>query len=117
MTLLDTVDAEAYEKQTEDTAEVTPWQMTPVGQYGNRLTRKVVSFIAEKTGRMSTARQEDISSGDAVFSDTLKEAQRTADETDDKAAKLPEDEPPAETPTEIKIWDDRPENPENPEGD
>jgi len=52
MTLLDTFDAAAFAELTEnDDDESTPWNMTPVGQYGNKLTRKLVAYVAEKTGK------------------------------------------------------------------
>jgi len=56
MTLIDTYDAEEFAKLTEDDEEPVPWNMTPVGQYGNKLTRKLVAFVAEKTGK---TRQKD----------------------------------------------------------
>ena len=80
MTLLDTLDAAAFAKLTEDNEDTTPWNMTPVGQYGNRLTRKVVAFVAEKTGR---ARQNTGASGETDFAESLKEAQRTTSDTSD----------------------------------
>jgi len=75
MTLLDTFDAAAFAKLTEDNDVQTPWNMTPVGQYGNKLTRKVVEFIAVKTGKV---KKEDIKKGDADFAESFKEAQRTS---------------------------------------
>ena len=115
--LLDTLDAETYAKLTENNAEATPWHMTPVGQYGNRLTRKVVNFIAGKLGKADNSLQQSGTSGEADFSSALEEAQRAAGDKDDAAAKLPEDKSSEEMSTEIKIFDDRPESPENPEGD
>jgi len=78
MTLLDTFDAAAFSELTENNTEVTPWNLTPVGQYGNKLTKKIVSFIAEKTGK---TRQNDDKQGEAGFSAAFEEAQRTASET------------------------------------
>ena len=92
MTLLDTVDAEAYAKLTENNEDNTPWNMTPVGQYGNKLTRKVVSFIAEKTGKKPVEKPVSQPAGEGPaetaeaatdhqpFSDTLKKAQTSVDE-------------------------------------
>jgi len=93
MTLLDTVDAAAFAKLSEDKEDTTPWNMTPVGQYGNKLTRKLVAFVAEKTGKTkkdnkkkktgeaSEAGDEqsstDTASG-ADFAENMKEAQRSA---------------------------------------
>jgi len=90
MILLDTFDAEKFAELTEGNEEITPWSMTPVGQYGNKLTRKVVAFIAEKTGRVPKDSNE---TGGTGFADSLKEAERAADE------KAPDNQP------------------ENPEGD
>ena len=83
MTLLDTFDAAAFAELTENNDEnMTPWNMTPVGQYGNKLTRKVVAFIAEKTGK----KKPDVKkTGDTGFADNLKEAERAADNENDKA--------------------------------
>ena len=119
MLLLDTLDAKEFEKLTEDNTDTmaTPWNLTPVGQYGNKLTRKVVAFIAEKTGRAGKTQQESNVSGEADFSDALKEAQRTANGTDEKPAEPHEEESLSEMSTEIKLWDERPVNPENPDGD
>ena len=112
MTLLDTIDAAAFAKLTENNDEATPWGMTPVGQYGNKLTRKVVAFIAEKMGKKEkdTENEEQETENEAQdtkneeqgtwvqsFADSLKEAQNNAGSTTDKA------EPS--------------ENPENPEED
>jgi flagellar biogenesis protein FliO len=96
MTLLDTLDAAAFAKLTEDNVDATPWNMTPVGQYGNKLTRKLVAFIAEKTGKTQKidnqqSRQQsdddsdsnnDSNSGSdslADFAASLREAERAAD--------------------------------------
>ena len=51
MTLLDTFDADVFAELTENDEEPVPWNMTPVGQYGNKLTQKLVAFVAEKTGK------------------------------------------------------------------
>jgi len=75
MTLLDTLDAAAFAKLTEDNSVPTPWNMTPVGMYGNKLTKKIVAFIAEKTGRMP---HSDNDTGKADFSESLKEAEQAA---------------------------------------
>ena len=77
MSLLDTLDAEAFAELTENDDEPTPWHMTPVGQYGNKLTKKVVAFIAEKTGRLpKNENTAEKATGEADFSESLKEAQR-----------------------------------------
>jgi len=82
MTLLDTLDAAAFAQLNKDNEEnITPWNMTPVGQYGNRLTRKVVAFIAEKTGR---TQQGFKNTGETDFADSLKEAEHAADIADEK---------------------------------
>jgi len=51
MTLLDIYDAEEFAMLTDGDNESVPWNMTPVGRYGNRLTRKVVDYVAVKTGK------------------------------------------------------------------
>ena len=97
MTLLDTFDAEAFEKLTEGNEEITPWSMTPVGQYGNKLTRKLVAFIAEKTGKIPKDNKE---TGEAGFAESLKEAERSADvASEESEADIVEDEA-AEQPDE-----------------
>jgi len=81
MTLLDTYDAAEFEKLTESDSNDNPlpWNMTPVGQYGNFLTRKVVAFIAEKTGKTRSniyeTRQDNSTSGESGFAESFKEAQ------------------------------------------
>ena len=81
MTLLDTIDAAVFAEMTKDSEDgVTPWGMTPVGQYGNRLTKKVVEFIAIKTGKKQQYQKK---SGEADFTENLKEARRNADEKED----------------------------------
>jgi len=81
MTLLDTIDAADFAEKTKSNEEsITSWGMTPVGQYGNRLTRKVVEFIAIKTGKMQQYKEK---SGEADFAENLKEAERNADEKKD----------------------------------
>jgi len=94
MTLLDTLDAEAFAELTENNTDVTPWNMTPVGQYGNKITRKIVAFIAEKTGK---TRQANNSPGETGFSSAFEEAQRNAGNMD----------------REIESQDSQPENPED----
>ena len=86
ITLLDTYDAEAFEKLTEDNRDNTPWNMTPVGQYGNKLTRKIVAFIAEKTGKIP---QENKEPGGSDFADSLKEAQEKQESGLDDTDKEP----------------------------
>ena len=72
MTLLDTLDAAAFAKLTEDNrSTATPWNMTPVGQYGNKLTRKLVAFIALKTGRIPPESEKT-----SDFSANMEEAER-----------------------------------------
>jgi len=53
MTVLDTFEAEEFAELIRKNGESVsvPWNMTPVGKYGNRLTRKVVEFVAVKTGK------------------------------------------------------------------
>ena len=116
MTLLDTLDAAAFAKLTEDNQEMTPWNMTPVGQYGNKLTRKLVAFIAEKTGR-TQPEQKKTDSGGVDFSESLKEAQRTAgDKVEENIDEQPIYdaivEPSDEEPPEGKPSDNQPEKPE-----
>jgi len=79
MTLLDTFDAAAFAALTENKEEsATPWSNTPVGQYGNRLTKKVVDFIAEKTGKKQ---QYETKTGSSDFTENMKEAERKTNET------------------------------------
>ena len=109
MTLLDTLDAAAFAKLTEDNQDITPWNMTPVGQYGNKLTRKLVAFIAEKTGKAQPQQKKTDCCG-ADFSESLKEAERVAGDTNDKNAKeqqihdaiieSPEEKPPDGEPSD-----------------
>jgi len=82
MTLLDTFDAAAFAKLTEDNQVTTPWNETPVGQYGNRITKKVVAFIAEKTGRAPLGGG---SPGESRFEASLEKAQRDSDEKSDES--------------------------------
>jgi len=80
MTLLDTVDAEEFAVLTEADEEVTAWNMTPVAQYGNKLTRKLVAFIAEKTGRTGQSGKD---ASESDFSEHFEEAKRSADNQPD----------------------------------
>ena len=117
MTLLDTLDAAAFAKLTEDNHEPVPWNMTPVGQYGNKLTKKLVAFIASKTGKAqpttsirsgttdvksetTSVRSEPpgVRSGESNFSVSMKEAERAASDTDDSGESVPPDETQAEPP-------------------
>ncbi|MCL2627824.1 MAG: flagellar biosynthetic protein FliO [Oscillospiraceae bacterium] len=96
MTLLDTVDAADFAELTKEKEQAqTPWGQTAVGQYGNKLTQKVVAFIAEKLGKTPADSAEstdnpyssaDNKKEDKKFSDTLKKAGRktkAADETEE----------------------------------
>ena len=85
MTLLDTLDAAAFAKLTEDNTEAVPWNLTPVGRYGNKLTRKLVAFVAEKTGKTGKSGQFGSAAGDGNFASNLKEAQRNASNKNDEA--------------------------------
>jgi len=82
MTLLDTIDAADFAKKTRDNpnAAQTAWGNTPVGQYGNKLTKKVVAFIATKLGKNPV---DEENAEDKNFSDNLKEAERKADVSED----------------------------------
>jgi len=79
MTLLDTIDAAHFAKKTQEnqSAAQTPWGQTPVGQYGNKLTRKVVAFVATLLGKGPV---DDVESSGRDFSDDLNEAKRKADD-------------------------------------
>jgi len=117
MTLLDTFDAAAFAELTENSEEdATPWNMTPVGQYGNKLTRKVVAFIAEKTGK---AKKVNKSADEADFAESLKEAELNAHEEETKEESA-EADMTAENPSTKEIQDTEPsdnqpekENPED----
>jgi len=80
MTLLDTLDAADFVKLTEEKPSSTQagWGNTPVGQYGNKLTKKVVAFIAAKLGKGPP-----VETSEKDFSESMKEAERKASETDD----------------------------------
>jgi len=91
MTLLDSIDAAAFAELTKNSEDTTPWNMTPVGQYGNKLTRKVVSFIAEKTGKAGkgdTTQKSDIyqkkdkSTGESDFASSFNEAKKRTEHDD-----------------------------------
>jgi len=73
--------------------------MTPVGQYGNRLTRKIVAFIAEKTGR---AQQYNSGAGEADFAENLVKAQRDMDNTSGESEAAQPDDTEAK-PTEEQL--------------
>jgi len=93
MTLLDTLDAEKFAELTESNEDTTPWNMTPVGQYGNKLTRKLVAFIAEKTGKIRKKDENVYQSDKTDFSDSLKEAQeKNETEPSDNNIEIPEDD-------------------------
>ena len=96
MTLLDTFDAATFAELTEIKEErATPWGMTPVGQYGNKLTRKVVEFIAEKTGKKQ---QYESKTGSADFADNMKAAERAANEVNKEKQKSPNESNDSELP-------------------
>ena len=84
MTLLDTLDAAAFSKMTENNRDTIPWNETPVGRYGNKLTKKVVAFIAAKTGRAQPegekGQQKSGGSGGADFAANMEEAKRAAND-------------------------------------
>ncbi|MCL2425536.1 MAG: flagellar biosynthetic protein FliO [Oscillospiraceae bacterium] len=88
MTLLDTFDAEAFVELTESNSESVPWNMTPVGSYGNRLTRKVVEYVAVKTGKKqqydATHGVKDVDGVDkASFASSFENAQREGAEDEE----------------------------------
>jgi len=93
MTLLDTLDAESFAEQTDKDVDETPWNMTPVGQYGNRLTRRLVAFVAEKTGKTRQNKEKNVYSAKPDFADNLKEAEDKSDaESSDIMQYSPEDD-------------------------
>jgi flagellar biogenesis protein FliO len=93
MTLLDTFDAATFAEQTENKEEnATPWSMTPVGQYGNKLTKKVVEFIALKTGKKQ---QYERKTGTGDFAENMKEAEKNIPEL--QADKKPPENQPEST--------------------
>jgi len=75
VTLLDTVPADEYEKLTQIDDEDIPWEMTPVGQYGNKLTKKVVAFVAELTGKKQKKAETTDNPYKADFSENIKNAE------------------------------------------
>jgi len=82
MTLLDTIDASDFAKKTKENpnAAQTPWGQTPVGQYGNKLTKKVVAFVATLLGKEPV---DDVERAGGNFSDNMKEAERKTDDAED----------------------------------
>ncbi|MCL2820535.1 MAG: flagellar biosynthetic protein FliO [Oscillospiraceae bacterium] len=88
MTLLDTIDAEEYAELTQDDEEATPWNMTPVGQYGNKLTKKLVAFVAEKTGKTKKKeekpedKENPYKTTGSDFSESIKKAKKKTPEDD-----------------------------------
>jgi len=84
MTLLDTVDAADFANITKESpgAAGGAWGDTPVGRYGNKLTKKVVAFVATLLGKEPPEGLSGESSEDKNFIDNMKEAQRKADEDD-----------------------------------
>jgi len=76
MALLDTYDAEEFAQLTEGSEDTTPWNMTPVAQYGNKLTRKLVAFVAEKTGKTKQTKNP---YSESDFAETMEEAKRNTD--------------------------------------
>jgi len=78
MTLLDTIDAADFAQLAKESeaAAATPWGMTPVGKYGNKLTKSLVAFIAAKTGR-GLPPEPGSSGGD--FSQSMREAAERSD--------------------------------------
>jgi len=79
MTLLDTLDAEVFAELTENDDEPVPWNMTPVGQYGNKLTQKLVAFVAEKTGKAGQKSKENEKNETSEETKTSEE-QKTSEE-------------------------------------
>ena len=105
MTLLDTFDAAVFAELTESKEDsVTPWRMTPVGQYGNRLTRKVVEFIAAKTGKRQVYESK---TGTADFTENMKTAEQNADKSNNEIPTSTED-------SNFPDFPSLPELPENP---
>ena len=110
MTLLDTLDAAAFAELTENDDENNiPWNKTPVGQYGNRLTRKVVEFVAEKTGK---TQKKDKNSFGSDFAESLKEAERVAEEAAPQAEPEQAESEQAE-PEQAELSENQTKNPED----
>lgn len=88
MTLFDTFDGQEFAELTlnDDDGMQVPWTDTPVGQYGNKLTKAVVAFVARKKGKPPAAPGEDEKKAD--FAETLKnaEASTEADDTEEAGA-------------------------------
>jgi len=87
MTLLDTIDAAAFAELTANNREPVAWQNTPVGQYGNKLTKRFVEFIMS---RRAGAQDEEETTDDndsahgSKFAETMKAAQAAkTDESQD----------------------------------
>ncbi|MCL2248424.1 MAG: flagellar biosynthetic protein FliO [Oscillospiraceae bacterium] len=78
MTLLDSLDAADFHELIKDSGGVpmTPWGNTPVGRYGNKLTKSLVAFIASRSGRDLPTEQNttDTETADNNFSDRFREA-------------------------------------------
>ena len=72
MTLIDTLDAADFAESAKDNeTAIMQWSETPVGRYGNKLTKSLVAFIAAKTGR-NLPPEPDNSGSD--FSQSMREA-------------------------------------------
>jgi len=99
MTLLDTFDAAVFAKMAEESrdGDVVPWNETPVGRYGNKLTKMVVAFFANITGRappVDVGKKSDDSVDDeagARFEKSLEEARRAKEAESDEHEDSPED--------------------------
>jgi len=83
MTLLDSLDAADFHERTKESGiqPMIPWANTPVGRYGNKLTKSLVAFIAAKTGRNLAPEQSttDNDTADSNFSDSFREATEKSD--------------------------------------
>jgi len=86
MTLLDTYDAKVFAELTEENKEeAISWNMTSVGKYGNKFTRKVVEFVAIKTGKKQ---QHDtkcgtVDDGNTDFASSFENAKRKNSQSTD----------------------------------
>ena len=72
MTLLDMFDAAAFDELTAEVSAPQSWKNTPVGQYGNKLTRRLTAFIASRKGHVS---EESDDADGSTFAETMKAAQ------------------------------------------
>lgn len=89
MTVLDTYDAKEFAEltATDNQNAAVSWSDTPVGRYGNKMTKKVVAFVAAKTGKLPKEQAAgDRSEENTAANDNSDNAAANAEETADETA-------------------------------